>query len=286
MTLTRTVQILEEVVGMNPTEAYAALRQESLWTPHPGGKLVNRIADVTILFWIIKILSTTVGETVADYLSQDLELGLVITSYIMTGAFLIAFYFQLRAKAYVPAIYWTVVVLISIVGTLISDNLVDNLGVSLVTTTVVFSIGLILVFVLWYRSERTLSVHTIYTLRRELFYWAAILLTFSLGTSGGDLVSERLDVGYAQSTLLFAALIGAIAGGYFFLGVNAVLAFWLGYILTRPLGASMGDLLAKIPDLGGLGWGTTMTSAVFLTTIAGLVAYLGRRNRIMQLESA
>jgi uncharacterized membrane-anchored protein len=271
---------------MNLTESYTALKQENFGTLHREHQLINRIADVTILFWIIKILSTTVGETVADYLSQDLELGLVITSYIMTAAFLVAFYFQLRAKAYVPAIYWTVVVLISIVGTLISDNLVDNLGVSLVTTTVVFSIGLILVFVLWYRSERTLSVHTIYTVRRELFYWAAILLTFSLGTSGGDLVSERLDVGYAQSALLFAALIAAIAGGYFFLGVNAVLAFWLAYILTRPLGASMGDLLAKIPDLGGLGWGTTMTSAVFLATIVALVVYLGRRNRVMQLESA
>jgi uncharacterized membrane-anchored protein len=271
---------------MNPTEATAALKSERVGTLRTERDLVNRIADVTILFWIIKILSTTVGETVADYLSQDLELGLVITSYIMTGAFLIAFSFQLRARAYVPSIYWTVVVLISIVGTLISDNLVDNLGVSLVTTTTVFSIGLVAVFVLWYRSEKTLSVHTIYTLKRELFYWAAILLTFSLGTSGGDLVSERLAVGYAQSTLLFAALIAAITGGYFFLGLNAVLAFWLAYILTRPLGASMGDLLAKIPDMGGLGWGTTMTSVVFLTTIVALVMYLGRRHRNMQLESA
>src|SRR5262245_52399298 len=267
-------------------EAYTALKPDEIGKSHPENKPVNRIANVTILFWIIKILSTTVGETAADYLALDLDLGLVVTSYIMAGAFLVALYFQLRASAYIPAIYWTVVVLISIVGTLVSDNLVDNLGVSLITTTVVFSIGLILVFVLWYLSERTLSVHTIYTLRRELFYWAAILLTFSLGTSGGDLVAERLDVGYAQSTLLFAAVIGSIAAAYLFLNLDAVLAFWLAYILTRPLGASMGDLLAKIPDLGGLGFGTTVTSLVFLLTIVGLVAYLARRQEVMIREMA
>src|SRR5262245_21227955 len=269
---------------MKSAEVYGALNQDGF--SNLSGKPVNRIADVTMLFWIIKVLSTTVGETAADYLALDLDLGLVVTSYIMTGAFLIAFYFQLRSRAYVPAIYWTVVVLISIVGTLVSDNLVDNLGVSLVTTTVVFSIGLVLVFVLWYLSERTLSVHTIYTLRRELFYWAAILLTFSLGTSGGDLVAERLDVGYAQSTLLFATMIGGIAAAYFFFDLHAVLAFWLAYILTRPLGASMGDLLAKIPDLGGLGFGTTVTSLVFLGTIVGLVAYLARRHELMLKEIA
>jgi uncharacterized membrane-anchored protein len=269
---------------MKPAEVYAAVTQDGF--PSLSGRPANRIADVTVLFWIIKVLSTTVGETAADYLALDLDLGLVMTSYIMAGAFFVAFYFQLRSRAYVPTIYWSVVVLISIVGTLVSDNLVDNLGVSLVTTTVLFSIALILVFVLWYRSERTLSVHTIYTLRRELFYWAAILLTFSLGTSGGDLVAERLDVGYAQSTLLFATLIGGIAVAYFFFDLDAVLAFWLAYILTRPLGASMGDLLAKIPDLGGLGFGTTVTSLVFLGTIVGLVGYLARRQELMLKESS
>ena len=232
------------------TEATAALKSKSVGTMRTESDLVNRIADVTILFWIIKILSTTVGETVADYLSQDLELGLVITSYIMTGAFLIAFYFQLRAKAYVPSIYWTVVVLISIVGTLISDNFVDNLGVSLVTTPSLLD-----------RPRR--RVHPLVSLRKDLIGAYDIHVKTRAVLLGGNSVDvfarnfgRRFGFGTARRwlcpiDLLFAALIAAITGGYYFLGLNAVLAFWLAYILTRPLGASMGDLLAKIPISAG-----------------------------------
>ena len=212
--------------------------------------MLNKVPKVTLFFWIIKVLATTVGETAADYLAVTLNLGLTITSYIMGGILLIVLIFQFRVKKYVPAIYWAAVVLLSIVGTLISDNLVDNLGVALSTTSIIFGAALIIVFVWWYLSERTLSVHKINTTRREFFYWAAILFTFSLGTSAGDLISESSGLGYAYATLLFAAAIGVILLAYKYLNMNSILAFWLAYILTRPLGASLGDLLSQ-PLKGG-----------------------------------
>lgn len=207
-------------------------------------KMINKVPAVTLTFWIIKILATTVGETAADFLSATLNLGLTITSYIMSGILLIVLIFQFRAKKYNPGIYWTAVVLLSIVGTLISDNLVDNLGVPLTTTSLIFGLALIVVFVWWYLSEKTLSVHKIDTTKREFFYWAAILFTFSLGTSAGDLISESSGLGYAYATLLFAAVIGLIYVAYKYFKMNSILAFWLAYILTRPLGASLGDLLS------------------------------------------
>ncbi len=243
------------------------------------GKLLNKVPDVTLVFWILKILATTVGETAADVLSTTFGLGTVNTSYVMGALLLISLVFQFRATRYVPAIYWVVVVFISVVGTLISDNLVDNLGVPLATTSLIFTIALIAVFLFWYLSERTLSVHTIFTTRRELFYWAAILFTFSLGTSAGDLLSERLGLGYALSAVMFGAAIAIIYATYRFRWINEVLAFWLAYILTRPLGASMGDLLTAARDEGGLEIGTIPVSVAFLLIIVVLVVYLDREEK-------
>src|SRR5438270_4065015 len=202
-----------------------------------AARLTNRVPEVTLVFWILKILATTVGETAGDVLSITFKLGTVITSYVMGALLLITLGIQFRARRYVPWIYWLVVVFISVVGTLISDNLVDNLGVPLTTTTAIFTVALILVFVFWYMSEKTLSVHTIYTHKREAFYWAAILFTFSLGTSGGDLLSERMAVGYALSAVIFAAGIAIIYAAYRTGVIGALLAFWLASIRTRPLGA-------------------------------------------------
>jgi uncharacterized membrane-anchored protein len=250
-------------------------------TPHEEApeRLVNRVPEVTLVFWILKILATTVGETAGDVLSITFKLGTVVTSYVMGVLLLIALAIQFRARRYVPWIYWLVVVFISVVGTLISDNLVDNLGVPLTTTTAIFTVALILVFVFWYMSEKTLSVHTIFTHRREAFYWAAILFTFSLGTSGGDLLSERMAVGYALSAVIFAAGIAIIYTLYRMRLIGEVLAFWLAYILTRPLGASMGDLLTQAPADGGLGLGTIPVSAVFLVIIVLLVVHLTREEK-------
>jgi uncharacterized membrane-anchored protein len=207
-------------------------------------------------------------------LSIRLNLGLTITSFVMSVIFAVVLVLQLRAKSYVAPLYWVTVVLISIVGTLISDNLVDGMGVGLVTTSLAFSIVLAVVFGLWYAFERTLSIHTIISLRRELFYWAAILFTFAMGTSVGDLLAERLDLGYGQALLVFALMIGGVALSFLVLKLDAILCFWVAYILTRPLGASLGDLLAKPGIAGGLGWGTVTTSLAFLGVILLLVTYL------------
>jgi uncharacterized membrane-anchored protein len=236
--------------------------------------MLNKVPQVTAFFWIIKVLATTVGETAADFLNSHLGLGLTGTTLVMSVGLVAVLVWQFRTWLYVPKAYWLAVVLISVVGTLASDNLVDNFGVPLEVTTAVFAVCLAAVFLLWFRRERTLSIHTIYTTRREAFYWAAILFTFALGTSAGDLVSERLNVGYLRSGLMFGALIAIIAVAYFRFRLNAVLAFWSAYILTRPLGASFGDYLTASHHDGGLGLGTNATSAVFVVVIVGLVAYL------------
>jgi len=242
-------------------------------------RMLNRVPEVTIYFWIIKILATTVGETAADLLSVTLNLGLNVTSYIMSGLLLIVLLNQFRLKRYLPASYWFVVVLLSIVGTLITDKLVDDFGVSLVTTTIVFSFALLVVFVIWYLSEKTLAMHSIHTAKRELFYWAAILFTFALGTSTGDLLAEASGLGYAQSGLVFGALIAMTTIGYYYFSMNAVLAFWIAYILTRPLGASIGDLLSQPVKQGGLGLGTVDTSIIFICIIVSLVIYLSLKKK-------
>src|SRR5215475_5912428 len=193
-------------------------------------QLLNKVPEVTVYFWVIKVLCTTVGETASDYLSDNVGLGLTKTTFI-TGAVLLAtLVFQFRVRKYVPGIYWLGIVLISVVGTQITDNLTDNAGVSLVTTTTVFSIVLGLVFAGWWASERTLSIHTIYTTRREAFYWLAVLFTFALGTAAGDLIAERLSIGYWKSALIFAGAIAIVFFAHLRLGLNAVLAFWIAYI--------------------------------------------------------
>jgi uncharacterized membrane-anchored protein len=239
----------------------------------------NKVPEITIYFWIIKILATTVGETAADFLSTTMNLGLAGTSVVMSGLLVAALIVQLAYRRYVPWVYWVTVVLISIVGTLITDNLVDGLGISLEATTTAFSLALALTFGVWYASERTLSIHTIVTTKRELFYWAAILFTFALGTAGGDLAAEGFSLGYAQAALIFGSGIAIVAIAHYFLKVNAVLAFWVAYILTRPLGASIGDLLSQSTDSGGIGLGTVATSAIFLMTIIALVVYLTIRGK-------
>ena len=232
---------------------------------------LNKVPVVTLGFWIIKIMSTTVGETGADYLAVNAGLGKAATSGAMAVFLTVSLIAQLRTRAYTPWIYWLTVVLVSVVGTQITDILTDGLGVSLYLSTAVFAALLAGIFAVWYRSERTLSILTISTRKRELFYWAAILCTFALGTAAGDLATEALGLGFQVGVVIFAALIGLIFVAYRF-GVNPVLTFWLAYILTRPLGAALGDLLSQAKTYGGLGLGAMMTSVVFLATIIGLVA--------------
>lgn len=234
----------------------------------------NKVPEVTVYFWLIKILCTTVGETAADLLNEKLGLGLTGVSLLMSVLLVAVLVAQFRTRAYRPGIYWLAVALISVVGTLISDNLTDNLGVPLETSTVAFAVALVVVFVAWYRSERTLSIHHVDTTRRESFYWLAVLFTFALGTAAGDLVAERMDLGYWISAGLFALAIAAVAVAHFTLGLDAVWSFWIAYILTRPLGASIGDYLSQPTAGGGLGLGTVITSVLFLAVILGLVVFL------------
>jgi uncharacterized membrane-anchored protein len=235
--------------------------------------MLNKVPEVTLAFWVIKIMSTTVGETGADYLAVHVGLGTAVTGGIMAILLIAALIAQLRSRRYVPWIYWLTVVLVSVVGTQITDALTDGLDVSLYLSTTVFALALAATFAVWYSIERTLSIHTIVTRRRELFYWAAILFTFALGTAAGDLATEALNLGFKVGVLAFGALIAAIAGA-FCLGANAVLTFWLAYILTRPLGASLGDLLSQSQTYGGLGMGTVNTSIIFLVVITVLVTFL------------
>ena len=242
-------------------------------------RMLNKVPEVTLFFWVIKILCTTVGETAADYLIENLHWGLTHTTYVMGGFLLVALAFQFRARKYVPALYWIAVVLLSIVGTLITDNLTDHFKVPLMTTTIVFALALTATFAAWQAKEKTLSIHSITTSRREAFYWLAILFTFALGTAAGDLVGEKFGLGYLVSLLLFAGTIAAIIVAHFGFKMNAILSFWLAYILTRPLGASIGDYLSQPHSAGGLGLGTIGTSALFLVAILGLVIYLSITKR-------
>lgn len=232
---------------------------------------LNKVPEVTLSFWIIKVMSTTVGETFADFLTVDIGWGLGITSVVMALLLAAALTLQMRKRECEPWVYWLCVVLVSILGTQITDILTDELNISLYASTAAFSLLLIGNFAAWYALERTLSIRRIVTARRELFYWTTVLCTFALGTAAGDLATEALGLGFDLGTLIFSALIAACLLAWR-LGVNTVLVFWVAYILTRPLGASLGDLLTQSRDYGGLGMGASWTSAIFLCVIFILVA--------------
>ncbi len=242
-------------------------------------QMLNKVPEITLFFWIIKILCTTVGESAADFLNTNLNLGLNGTSLVMGILLIVVLIFQFKTKKYTPSIYWLAVVLISVVGTLITDNLTDNLGISLIITTIVFAIALALTFIIWYAQEKTLSIHKIDTRKREAFYWLAILFTFALGTAAGDLLAEKLALGYLLSAFIFALAIALVYVAYKIFKLNPVLAFWIAYILTRPLGASIGDYLASPIDDGGLALGTALTSGIFLLAILATVIYLTKTKK-------
>ena len=246
----------------------------------------NRVPQVTVEFWLIKLMAVTMGETAADYLAVNLGLGLPLTSAIMAVVLSGALALQFAQRRYVPATYWLAVVLISIVGTLITDNLVDNLGVSLVTCTVAFAAALAITFWVWFKAEGTLSIHTIVSTRREAFYWLAILFTFALGTGAGDLVAEQFGLGYLATGILFGSIIMSLAIGYYALGLDGILAFWLIYIFTRPLGASFGDLMSQPGQYGGLGFGTVVTSLIFLGIIFAVVVWMSLTGKDQEMVPA
>jgi uncharacterized membrane-anchored protein len=237
--------------------------------------MLSKVPEITVWFWVIKILCTTVGESFADWINMTLGVGLIPTALIFTVILAGVLAWQLSLSRYVPFVYWLTVVVVSVTGTLYTDILTDSLGVRLAVSTSVFAVALAIVFGLWWARERTLSIHSIVTLPRELFYWLAVLVTFALGTAAGDWTLELTGWGPGTSVLLPAALIVAIVIGWR-LGANSVLSFWLAYILTRPLGANLGDWLGFPKDQQGLGLGVALTSVIFLTAILATVVYLTR----------
>jgi uncharacterized membrane-anchored protein len=264
------------MANVNPSRSAKGARKTA--APAVGRELLNKVPEITVFFWIIKVLCTTVGETAADFLNTKLNLGVTITAAIMTGLLVGALVWQFAAKRYVPTVYWIAVVLISVVGTLLTDFLTDTLNVPLEASTAGFAVLLAATFFLWYRAEKTLSIRSITTTRREAFYWAAILFTFALGTAAGDwlaeFLSETFSLGFGTSAIIFGALIAAVTLAHYRFKLNTIVAFWIAYVLTRPLGASLGDLLSQDKDAGGLGLGTVVTSAIFLGAILVSVVYL------------
>jgi uncharacterized membrane-anchored protein len=237
--------------------------------------LLSKVPEVTVWFWIIKILCTTVGESFADWINTTLGLGLTMTALVFTALLAAVLGWQVRLNSYVAFVYWLTVVVLSVTGTLCTDVLTDKLGVPLAVSTSGFAAVLAIVFAVWYARERTLSIHSIVTLPRELFYWLAVLVTFALGTAAGDWTLQLTGWGPGTSVLLPAGLIVSIVIGWR-LGANPVLSFWLAYILTRPLGANLGDWFASPSSSHGLGLGSAATSAIFLTAILATVVYLAR----------
>ncbi|HVE19081.1 MAG TPA: hypothetical protein VNB52_08350 [Ilumatobacteraceae bacterium] len=250
--------------------------------------MLSKVPAITLYFWIIKVLCTTVGETFADYINTKLGDNLNMTTVVMGSILIVSLVAQFKTPEYVPAVYWVTVVLLSVVGTLITDNMVEHFNVSLTTSTIVFTILMLASFAIWYASEKTLSIHSIHTARREAFYWTAILFTFALGTAAGDLIAEKYNLGYGKSVALFAGLIALVALAHWKFKLNAILGFWAAYVLTRPLGASIGDLLSQPrqiaadadPGTGkGFGLGTTTTSIIFLAAILAVIVVMTIQQR-------
>lgn len=239
----------------------------------------SKVPEIIAVFWVIKIMCTTIGETGADYLMEHTSLTLVSTLWLSVAVLVLALAVQFAQRHYVPAVYWTVVVVISVVGTLITDYFTDARGVSLWVSTGVFTVALGVVLGVWYRRERTLSIKTIVSPTREAFYWLAVLVTFALGTAAGDLLAEQANLGYLVSAALFGSGIALTYLAWRFFDLSEVAAFWIAYVLTRPMGASIGDFLSQPKANGGLGLGTNTTSLLFIAAITGLVAYLSVSRR-------
>lgn len=245
--------------------------------------VLTKVPEVTIFFWIIKILTTGMGETTSDFLVKTIDP--VIAVGIGAVALVIALVLQFRTKKYVPWVYWLAVSMVAVFGTMAADVLHIGLGIPYLVSTIFFLISLIIIFWLWYRTEKTLSIHSIHTRRRELFYWATVLATFALGTAAGDMTATTMHLGYFSSGVVFAVLIIIVAAGHYITrGMlaaehrhqtrNAVLAFWLAYVLTRPLGASFADWMGVPQARAGLNWGTGQVSLVLALIIIGFVTYL------------
>jgi uncharacterized membrane-anchored protein len=244
-------------------------------------RAVTKVPEITVIFWVLKLLTTGMGEAMSDFLGQQ---SVPLAGVIGIFGLWFALRQQLRAEEYRAPVYWFAVMMVAIFGTMAADGVHDGASISYAITTPVFALAVAAIFLLWYRSEGTLSIHSITTRRRELFYWAAVLATFALGTAAGDLTALTLKLGFFPSVLLFAAVISLPAIGWWRWRLNPIIAFWLAYIVTRPLGASFADGFSK-PGNGGLGIGDGPVSAIALVVFVGLVAYVAVKKFDVQSAS-
>jgi uncharacterized membrane-anchored protein len=247
-------------------------------------RTLSKVPEITALFWVTKLLTTAMGESTSDYLV--VRMNPVVAVGLGTVVLLGALILQFRAVRYIPWTYWFTVLMVAIVGTMAADVLHKQFHVPYAASTAFFAVVLTVVFVVWHRVEGTLSIHSIVTPRRELFYWAAVMATFALGTAAGDLAAKTIGLGYLTSAVLFAALMAVAAVGYWRFHLNAILAFWTAYVLTRPLGASIADWLGKPKALSGLGWGDAVVTAIFALLIVACVGYLTVADRETRVGSA
>ncbi|WP_042384186.1 COG4705 family protein [Streptacidiphilus melanogenes] len=250
-------------------------RDQLLHARHGGvdaRQALSKVPEVTVFFWVVKVLTTGMGETTSDFLVKTFNPFLVVPAAGVVLAVSLAV--QLFAKRYNAAVYWFAVVMVSVFGTMAADVLHVQLGIPYIVSTGFFAVVLAAILGLWYATEKTLSIHSITTRRRELFYWATVLTTFALGTATGDMTASTLKLGYFSSGVLFAVLIAIPTVGHWKLGLNAIFAFWFAYIVTRPLGASFADWMGVSHSRGGLDWGTGPVSLVLAAVIAVLVGYL------------
>jgi uncharacterized membrane-anchored protein len=235
-------------------------------------QVMKKVPEITIFFWIIKLLTTAMGETTSDYLVRQFDPIIVVLLGFV--CLLVVLALQISVKRYIAPIYWLAVVMVAIFGTMAADVLHIGLGIPYFVSTAFFAVALVIIFAAWYISEKTLSIHSIYTRRRELFYWATVVATFALGTATGDMTATTMGLGYFSSGILFAILFVVPALAYKLFGLNEIFAFWFAYIVTRPLGASFADWMGKSPVFGGIVLGTGWVSLGLAILIVGFVGYL------------
>jgi uncharacterized membrane-anchored protein len=245
--------------------------------------MLSKVPDATVAFWVAKLLSTAMGESVSDALGH--LIGHVPAVVVGAVAFTVALAVQLRCRRYSTWAYWITVAMVGIFGTMAAD-VMHGIGLTLPMSTALYAIILGVLFTFWYRSEKTLSIHSITTRRREAFYWGAVLATFALGTAAGDLTASTFRLGYLLSAILFLAIMAVPALGYWKFGMNSVLAFWFAYVITRPVGASFADWMAAPARRSGLGWGTGWVGGVLAVAVLGCIAFMAVTGRDKQRRTA
>jgi uncharacterized membrane-anchored protein len=234
---------------------------------------MKKIPAITVLFWVMKICATTLGETAGDLLSMTLHIGYAMSSIVLISGFLATLGLQLYSKKYIPMLYWLVILATSTAGTTMSDFMDRTLGVGYAAGSLILVSILCLVLLIWWWTEKSLSVEKITTPQGELFYWTAILFSNTLGTALGDYLADSSGLGFAGGAILIGTLLLFVVLAYYFTKVSTILLFWMAFVLTRPFGATFGDLLTKTTAKGGLGFGTMGSSLILGIILVGLIIY-------------